>query len=60
VERDVLDAGCGTGEYSCWFAANGARITEIDLCDGSLSEARGNAQRAQLSGVKLEKRLFSI
>jgi len=56
VGRDVLDAGCGTGEYSCWFASRGSRVTGIDLSDGSLKEAQAYARAAGLKGIQFEKR----
>lgn len=55
VSREVLDAGCGTGEYSCWFASEGSRVTGIDLSDGSLREARDFAARSGLR-ARFEKR----
>jgi 2-polyprenyl-3-methyl-5-hydroxy-6-metoxy-1,4-benzoquinol methylase len=54
--RDILDAGCGTGEYSCWFASRGARVTGIDLSDGSLNEARAYAESLCLENIRFEKR----
>ena len=56
VNKEVLDAGCGTGEYSCWLASNGARVHGIDLSDGSLSEARNFAKEMNISAVYFEKR----
>jgi 2-polyprenyl-3-methyl-5-hydroxy-6-metoxy-1,4-benzoquinol methylase len=56
VGKHVLDAGCGTGEYSCWFASRGARVTGIDLSDGSLKEARAYAESLSLDNVRFEKR----
>jgi SAM-dependent methyltransferase len=56
VGKDILDAGCGTGEYSCWFASRGARVTGIDLSDGSLKEAKEYAEAAGLKSVRFEKR----
>jgi len=56
IGRDVLDAGCGTGEYSCWFASRGARVTGIDLSDGSLNEASAYAESLSLDNVRFEKR----
>ena len=39
--KKVLDMGCGTGEYSLWYALKGAgKVTGIDLSDGSLFVAR--------------------
>ncbi len=54
--KRVLDAGCGTGEYSAWFASRGAEVTGIDLSDGSLAEAREYASRSGLGTVRFEKR----
>ncbi len=56
VGRDVIDAGCGTGEYACWFAAKGARTTGIDLSPSSLKEAAEYAKSAGLRNVKFESR----
>jgi len=55
VGRDVLDAGCGTGEYSCWFASRGSRVTGIDLSDESLKEAQAYARAAGLKGIRFVK-----
>src|SRR5215475_8599392 len=52
VGKQVLDAGCGTGEYSCWFASRGAQVTGIDLSDGSLNEARAYAESVSLDNVR--------
>ncbi len=42
--RDVLDAGCGAGDYAAAFAEMGARhVAGIDLSVGSLSRARHKA-----------------
>ena len=56
VGREVLDAGCGTGEYACWFASQGANVTGIDLSKGSLDEARSYAASAGLRNVRFELR----
>ena len=56
VGREVLDAGCGTGEYACWFASKGSRVTGIDLSSGSLREARAYAKEAGLNNIHFEKR----
>jgi 2-polyprenyl-3-methyl-5-hydroxy-6-metoxy-1,4-benzoquinol methylase len=56
LRKQVLDAGCGTGEYSCWFASRGAQVTGIDLSDGSLNEARAYAESVSLDNVRFEKR----
>jgi len=46
--KRVLDAGCGTGEKSCYFSACGARATGIDLCRSSLEKARELAEKLGL------------
>lgn len=56
VDRRVLDAGCGTGEYALWFARNGADVTGIDLSEGSLREARSYADGHGLDRVSFERR----
>jgi 2-polyprenyl-3-methyl-5-hydroxy-6-metoxy-1,4-benzoquinol methylase len=56
TEKNVLDAGCGTGEYSSWFASRGAKVTGIDLSDGSLREAKKYVESLSLDNVALEKR----
>jgi len=37
--KEILDAGCGTGEKSCYFSFYGANVTSIDLCNSSLEKA---------------------
>jgi SAM-dependent methyltransferase len=54
--RRLLDAGCGTGEYSFWFAQHGAEVTGIDLSGGSLDEARTYAAANRIDGVRFETR----
>jgi 2-polyprenyl-3-methyl-5-hydroxy-6-metoxy-1,4-benzoquinol methylase len=56
VGKKLLDAGCGTGEYSSWFASRGAQVTGIDLSDGSLREARAYVDSLSLDNVGFEKR----
>lgn len=48
----VLDAGCGTGEKSVYFAMHGAKATGIDISKNSLVLARKNAKK-----FKVEKKL---
>jgi 2-polyprenyl-3-methyl-5-hydroxy-6-metoxy-1,4-benzoquinol methylase len=56
AEKKLLDAGCGTGEYSSWFASRGAQVTGIDLSDGSLREAKEYVESLSLDNVVFEKR----
>lgn len=56
MDREVLDAGCGTGEYSLWFASNGARVTGLDISPASLREASAYAERHGIDDVDFEKR----
>lgn len=45
----VLDAGCGTGTESLWFALNGASVTGIDIDDAFLALA--DARRKELENT---------
>ncbi|MCC7207572.1 MAG: class I SAM-dependent methyltransferase, partial [Anaerolineae bacterium] len=52
--RDVLDAGCGAGDYAAAFAELGARrVAGIDLSAGSLSRARHKAPGLHLAAASL-------
>jgi 2-polyprenyl-3-methyl-5-hydroxy-6-metoxy-1,4-benzoquinol methylase len=46
--KKVLDAGCGTGEKSIFFAKNGAKVTSIDISDGQLSVLKKRAKEERL------------
>jgi len=42
--KDILDAGCGTGDKSVFFALKGANVTSIDFSLGQLQKAQENAK----------------
>jgi len=46
--KEILDAGCGTGEKSCYFAYYGAVVTAIDLSCSSLSKGKKLAEKFNL------------
>lgn len=46
--KEILDAGCGTGEKACYFSYHGANVTAIDLCSASLQKARKLAEKFNL------------
>lgn len=46
--KEVLDAGCGTGEKSCYFSYYGAEVTAIDLCSPSLAKGKKLAEKFKL------------
>lgn len=55
VGKKVLDAGCGTGEYSCWYANQGSEVTAVDLCDASLERATDYANEQNIRNVSFQK-----
>ncbi len=46
--KEVLDAGCGTGEKSCYFSYYGASVTALDLSSSSLEAGRRLAEKFKL------------
>ena len=46
--KEILDAGCGTGEKAAYFSYYGADVTAIDLCKASLQKARELAEKFRL------------
>lgn len=46
--KKILDCGCGTGEFTCWYASQGNEVTAIDLSQPSLDHARNYAERYEL------------
>jgi cyclopropane fatty-acyl-phospholipid synthase-like methyltransferase len=49
VVGPVLDAGCGTGEHSLFFAARGLRVTGIDFVPEAVRRARAKAAERGLA-----------
>jgi SAM-dependent methyltransferase len=49
--RDVLELGCGAGQWSVWLAGQGARVTGLDLSGRQLEHAR---RAADAAGVALD------
>lgn len=46
VAKDVLELGCGAGQWSVWLARHGARVTGLDLSSRQLEHARRNVAAA--------------
>ena len=55
VGKKVLDAGCGTGEYSCWYARRGADVTGVDLSEPSMKIAADYANREGIDNIRFVK-----
>jgi len=48
TSKKILDCGCGTGEFTCWYASRGNQVTAIDLSGPSLQQAREYAEKYDL------------
>ena len=56
ADQNVLEMGCGTGEYALWYATNGAKhVTGVDLSDGSLAKAREQADHSHVQNITFVK-----
>ena len=42
--KNILDCGCGTGEFTSWYASHGNQVTAIDLSKPSIEQARAYAK----------------
>jgi cyclopropane fatty-acyl-phospholipid synthase-like methyltransferase len=49
IKGSVLDAGCGTGENTLFFAARGQKVTGIDYLEEPIQRARNKAKERGLS-----------
>ena len=45
TNKRILDCGCGTGEFTCWYAARNNKMTAIDLSGPSIEHARLYAEQ---------------
>jgi SAM-dependent methyltransferase len=55
VIGSVLDAGCGTGEHSLFFAARGHAVTGFDFLEEPVASARRKAKQRGLAATFLVK-----
>jgi len=60
VVNPVLDAGCGTGGTSLFFAARGLRVTGIDFVEEAIRRARAKATERGLSVEFLIKNAMTL
>jgi len=44
--KDVLELGCGAGQWSVWLARQGARVVGLDISERQLEHARRNVAAA--------------
>jgi len=61
----ILDAGCGTGIYSEWYARSGADVVGIDLSDSAIENIKelnipGTYQQSSLDNLSFPDDTFDI
>lgn len=57
--KKILDCGCGTGEFTCWYAAQGNAMTAIDLSGPSIERAKAYAEQNGLAD-RIDFRKMSV
>jgi len=55
VTGSVLDAGCGTGEHSLFFASRGLAVTGIDFLEQPIATAKSKAAKRGIAARFLVK-----
>jgi cyclopropane fatty-acyl-phospholipid synthase-like methyltransferase len=60
VAGPLLDAGCGTGDTSLFFAARGLRVTGIDFLEEPIRRAKAKAAERKLSVQFLVKNALTL
>jgi cyclopropane fatty-acyl-phospholipid synthase-like methyltransferase len=55
VKGKVLDAGCGTGDHSIFFASRGCTVTGIDFVEEAITRAKKKAEGRKLPVTYLAK-----
>jgi SAM-dependent methyltransferase len=60
IVSPVLDAGCGTGGASLFFAARGAQVTGIDFVEEAIRRARAKADERGLAVEFLVKDAMTL
>lgn len=50
--QEVLDIGCGTGEFTLQVAANAKRVVGIDFAERAIKKARENIQSKKMANVE--------
>jgi SAM-dependent methyltransferase len=60
IEGPLLDAGCGTGGTSVFFAARGLAVTGIDFVEDAIARARARAKEHGVSVTFLVKDAMTL
>jgi cyclopropane fatty-acyl-phospholipid synthase-like methyltransferase len=60
VTGDILDAGCGTGENTLFFAGRGHTVLGFDFLDHPIQEARRKAEERGMSATFMVKDALTL
>ena len=60
IAGSILDAGCGTGENSLFFAGKGGKVTGIDFLEEAIQRAKRKAAERALSVTFLVKDALTL
>ena len=60
LQPRILDAGCGTGDTTLFFAARGLNVTGIDFVEEAIRRAKAKAEERKISAEFLVKDAMTL